>query len=62
MGSSQFGAAIGWGASGLFLDSIELGDPADGLFGDGGALRPMDIDELGRTCAMQATSRMAPER
>ena len=33
-------------ASGLFLDGIELRDPADGLFCDGGTLRAVDVDEL----------------
>jgi hypothetical protein len=35
MGASQLGAAIWRGASGLFLDGMELGDPADGFFSDG---------------------------
>jgi hypothetical protein len=46
MGLSQFDTSIRWGASGLFLDGIEPGDPADGLFRDGGALRTVDVDEL----------------
>ena len=31
---------------GCLLDGIKLGDPADGLIGDRGALRPVDVDEL----------------
>jgi hypothetical protein len=46
MGASQFCEAVWRGASGLLLDGIELRDPADGLFGDGGRLRPVDFDEL----------------
>ena len=38
MGPSQFCATIRRGASGLFLDGIKLGYPADGLFGNRGAL------------------------
>ena len=38
MGPSQFCAPIRRGASGLLLDGIEPGDPADGFFGDRGAL------------------------
>ena len=34
MGAAQFGAAIRRGASGLFLDGIELRDPADDIFGN----------------------------
>lgn len=32
--------------SGLLLDGIEPGDPADGLFGDRRSLGTMDVDEL----------------
>jgi hypothetical protein len=46
MGVAEFGASIRWRPSGLLLHSIKLGDPADGLFGDGRALRPVDVDEL----------------
>jgi hypothetical protein len=46
MGSSQFGTAIGWRPPGLFLDGVELRDPADGFLGDRGALRAVYIDEL----------------
>ena len=46
MGPAQFGAAVWRRPSGLLLDGIELRDPADGLFGDGRALRPVDVDEL----------------
>ncbi|MCY1311540.1 hypothetical protein D9M69_722190 [compost metagenome] len=38
LGLAQFGATIRRGASGLLLDGIELGDPADGFFRDGGTL------------------------
>ena len=34
VGLSQFGAAVRRGPSGLFLDSVELRDPADGLLND----------------------------
>ena len=37
---------IWWRPSGFLLDGIELRDPADGLFGDRGALRPVNVDEL----------------
>ena len=46
MGASQFGAAIWRRPSGLLLDGIKLCDPADGFFGDRGALRPVNVDEL----------------
>lgn len=46
MGPPQFCAAIWREASGLLLDGIELRDPGDGLFGDRGTLRAVDIDEL----------------
>lgn len=46
MGPSQFCATIWREASGLFLDGIELRDPADGLFGNWGTLRPVDVDKL----------------
>jgi hypothetical protein len=38
MGLSQFGAAVWWRTSGFLFHGVELGDPADGLFGDRGAL------------------------
>jgi hypothetical protein len=38
MGVAEFGADIWRGASGLFLDGVKLCDPADGFFGDRGAL------------------------
>ena len=37
---------IGWRAAGLLFNGIELSDPTDGLPGDWGALRPVDIDRL----------------
>jgi hypothetical protein len=43
---SKFDADIRWRTSGLLLDGVELRDPADGLFGDRGTLRPVDVDEL----------------
>ena len=38
MGAAEFCAAIRWGAASFLLDGIKLCDPADGLFGDQGAL------------------------
>src|SRR5690606_1287167 len=46
MGAAEFGTTVWRGAAGLLLDSIEPGDPTDGFFSDGGALRPVDVDEL----------------
>ena len=46
MGASQFSAAVWWRPSGFFLDGVELRVTADGLLGDGGALRSVDVDEL----------------
>ena len=46
MRAAELGASVRWGTTGLLLDGIKLGDPAEGLFSDGGALRLMDVDEL----------------
>jgi len=45
-GTAEVGAVIGRRAAGLLFNGIELSDPTDGLPGDGGALRPVDIDRL----------------
>src|SRR5690606_18599361 len=43
---AKFDPDIRWQTSGLFLDGVELRDPADGFFGDRGTLRAVNVDEL----------------
>lgn len=67
VGPSQFGTLIRWRSSGLFLDGVELGDPADSLFGDWRLAigEPCDrwmSTNLRRTWTMQATSWIVPDR
>ena len=38
--------AIGLRSTRFLLDRVELRDARDGLFGDGGPLGPVDVDEL----------------
>jgi hypothetical protein len=61
-GPAERDAPLGRGATGLLLDGIEPGDTLDRSSAIGEAWARWTSTNLRRTWAMQATSRMAPER